>query len=399
MNILFANTQEFNPQVGGVERVSSILAQEFALLGHHTYFLACHKSLYSKEYTTVVPQTMLPDSIKYNSDANIKEFSLFLELNRIEIIINQAGNIKDFSSLCFSAAGIYKQAKVVSVIHIDPICRFKSVLDFSSSILPSQNNYKIIARFIFLPYRILKVYIPESSLYNFVYKNSDQIVLLSEHFKKNFKIITRLSSYNKLYAISNPFPFSSLNTGKEFRKENKILYVGRIDYGHKRVDRILKLWSKLAPEFPTWSLDILGSGPIKKELIEIVKEKQISRVNFIDFADPVEFYKKAQIICVTSTFEGLPMILIEGAHFGCIPIAFNSFSSLHDIIEDGVNGFMIKPYDLSEYEKKLRLLIQNETFRNSMRNNSIDIPNKFQLKVIVKHWIDLFEKILEAKQL
>lgn len=397
MNILIANTQEFNPQIGGVERVSTILATEFHQLGHNVYLLACRRSPYSKEYTPVVPQKILSNSIEYNTDTNVNEFLGFLKENKIDIILNQAGNIKQFSSLCYEVAKSYKKAKVISVIHIDPIYKFRSLFDLSSSILPSQKYYKNFVRLLLLPYRILKSYISESNLYNFIYNNSDKVVLLSDRFKKDFKTITRLNSYSKLSAISNPFPFNISTLDGNNKKENRILYVGRIDYGHKRVDRILEIWTKLASDFPSWSLDILGDGPIKKELIELVKINKIERVNFIDFADPIEYYKRSQILCLTSTYEGFGMVLIEAAYYGCIPIAFKSFSSLSDIIENGINGYMIKPYSLSEYEKKLRLLMKNKALRKKNQFESMKISNKFQLKIIVKQWISLFEKSLEKQ--
>jgi len=151
---------------------------------------------------------------------------------------------------------------------------------------------------------------------------------------------------------------------------------------------------KLAPEFPSWSLDIVGDGSIKKELIELAKINKIERVNFIDFGDPIPYYKRSQILCMTSTYEGLPMVLIEASHYGCIPVAFKSFSSLPDIIDDGTNGYMIKPYCLKEYENKLRLLMGDEVLRKAIQIETMKIYKKFQTKTIVKQWVRLFEELL-----
>lgn len=391
MNILIANTQEFNSQIGGVERVSTILAEQFVKLGHNVYFLACIRSPYSKDYVTVVPQTILSDSLQLDSSRNMNEFCAVLEKNNIEIIMNQAGNILNFSNLCFSAKDIYKKAKVFSVIHADPICNIKMLSDFSFSILPSQKKWRVIIRIILSPYRLYKTYNQEKNKYNLVYSKSDKVVLLSNLFKRNFKLITSAKSYEKLEAISNPFPFHISNIN--FSKEKSILYVGRID-GPKRVDRLLSVWSKLYEDYTDWRLDIVGDGPIRDELIEVTKKHHLERVNFVGFADPVEYYEKAQILCMTSTFEGLPIVLIEGANYGCIPIAFDSFASLHDIIEDGTNGYIIKPYDIKTYENKLRLMMGNVELREKLRNNALNISNKFQLESIANQWIRLFNDCL-----
>lgn len=392
MNIIIANTQEFNPQIGGVERVSTILAEQFVKLGHNVYFLACIRSTYSKDYTPVVPQTILSDSSQLDSSRNVNEFCAVLEKNNIEIIMNQAGNILNFSNLCFSAEDIYKKAKVFSVVHIDPICNLKMLSDFSFSILPSQNKWRVIIRIILSPYRLYKAYKKGKNVYNLVYSKSDKVVLLSNLFKRNFKLITNLKNYEKLEAISNPIPFCKSDIN--FSKEKSILYVGRIDWSQKRVDRLLSVWSKLYEDYPDWRLDIVGDGPMRDELIEVTKKHHLERVNFVGFVDPVEYYKKAQILCMTSTFEGFGMVLIEGANYGCIPMAFDSFASLHDIIEDGTNGYIIKPYDLKAYENKLRLMMDNVELREKLRNNALDISDKFQLENIANQWIRLFEECL-----
>jgi hypothetical protein len=61
MNIIIANDQEFNPQIGGVERVSSELAKSFVALKHNVYFIAFIRSQYSQSYSTAVEQFFLPD--------------------------------------------------------------------------------------------------------------------------------------------------------------------------------------------------------------------------------------------------------------------------------------------------------------------------------------------------
>jgi glycosyltransferase involved in cell wall biosynthesis len=396
MNIVIANTQEFNPQIGGVERVSSILASEFIKLGHQVFFIACNTSPFSGDYIPSAPQKILPDSVPYNTEKNIEVLYNFLRENQIDILINQAGNIKAYSALCFKAVDKYKKTKIVSVIHIDPINRFRYLLDLTSSILTSKKSYKNIARLIVLPYRLIKMYLSESNLYNFVYQNSDSTVLLSNEFKKDFKKVTRLSSYKKLTAISNPFPFDSKQSQDNIKKVKKILYVGRLDYHHKRTDRLIAIWEKLAPDFPDWSLDIVGNGPLKEELLTHVKINNIARINFIGFANPIEYYEKSQILCMTSTYEGFGMVLIEAGYYGCIPIAFNSFSSLSDIIDNGLNGYMIKPYSLSQYEEKLRLLMRDDAIRNTIQRETHNTYKKFNSYTITKQWITLFANLLNT---
>ena len=59
------------------------------------------------------------------------------------------------------------------------------------------------------------------------------------------------------------------------------------------------------------------------------------------------------IFCMTSNYEGFPMVLLEAMQFGCVPIAFKSFESLDDIIINHNNGYQITPFDIYEYINSL----------------------------------------------
>jgi len=49
---------------------------------------------------------------------------------------------------------------------------------------------------------------------------------------------------------------------------------------------------------------------------------------------------------MTSRFEGWPMVLMEAMQMGVVPVVYNSFESLSDIVVDGENGYIIPNNDL-----------------------------------------------------
>ncbi len=388
MNILIANTQEFNPQIGGVEKVSSILAEEFVQRGHNVFFLACVQSPYSKEYTPVVSQILLPDSQNYDSVENVTVFVEVLRKYQIDIVMNQAGNIYEFSNLCFVSAELYEKVKVISVVHIDPVYSLKAISDFSSSILPKGSIFRTIARRVLYPYRYVSAFFKEKKLYSFVYSKSLKVVLLSSYFKKNFQHLVPHADATKLTAILNPSAGNLCHCS--MKKENALLYIGRLDFAHKRVDRLLEIWARMYKDFPDWRLDIVGDGPIRAELEMYVRKNNIDNVHFAGITAPFDYYSKAQILCMTSTYEGFPMVLLEGMRYGCIPISYDSFESIHEIIINGKNGYIIPSFNKRSYEVHLRKLMETSVLRDSMNNNLQRGIEKFDLHHIADEWITLF---------
>ena len=79
--------------------------------------------------------------------------------------------------------------------------------------------------------------------------------------------------------------------------------------------------------------------------------------------------KRAPILCMTSNYEGFPMVLVEAMQYGCVPFAFDSFPSLYDIINDGINGVIVPAFDEDSYAKKSHVILVS-TYRENVNNIS-----------------------------
>ena len=390
MNIIIANTQEFNPQIGGVERVSNILASEFVKKGFIVYFVACIKSTYSKQYNTTVEQIILPNNNYYSHD-NIEALFQVCKDKKIDIILNQAGNILDFTNLC-GAVCSKLNISLVTAIHTNPMNRINLTKDCKYSKIRKYSNMKVIVKLILMPLRYLITYKKDQKLYRTICSLSDKVVLLSEYYKKDIENITKYECGNKIISIPNPISHNL--PLRKLQKEKVVLFVGRLDFDNKRPDRLIRIWEKIYKDYPGWKLKLAGDGPFKQQLMNYIKKKKILNIEFLGFCNPTEEYSTASILCSTSTIEGLPMVLIEGLSFGCVPISFNSFMSVYDIIEDTKNGFIIKSYKLKDYEKKIRQLFDNNILRENMMKEALSSSCKFGLEKITSKWNELFNQLL-----
>ena len=130
----------------------------------------------------------------------------------------------------------------------------------------------------------------------------------------------------------------------------------------------------------------------------MTKKLQIPNITFTGSCDPTKYYEQGAILCMTSSTEGLPMVLIEAMQYGCATIAYNSFESLQDIITDGYNGFAVTPFKKKEYINKLRTLMTDKALREKFGQNGMEMVKRFDRKIIAKQWIELFRKVLRQKE-
>lgn len=385
MNILFLYSSSINPLVGGVERVTFTLANYFESKGHKVFFLGISDKYSLKEKR----QFILPDCSSLISKRNTIFFKSLLHEKSINIVINQGGNIPEISKLAYycKTEGI----KLISVVHNSLL---STINNFSSV---HKNRYDQIGIGWLLPFTenriikeiLLKFYkLKYANHYKSLCKESDHVFLLSEKFKEELILFMNGQSIDNVVGIPNPVSFNEI---VRVKKKKEILYVGRINTSQKRIDLLLRIWSLLNDNFPDWSLNIVGDGDELASMRALSVQLRLQNVHFYGFRDPRVFYQTASIFCLTSSFEGLPMTLIEAMQHGVIPVAFNSFLSVTDLIDDNINGLLITPFKIDEYANSLSKLMSSQTELDRYSAAAEQKVKRFDLTIIGDQWLNIFK--------
>lgn len=386
MNICFFSFGHISKTKSGIDRVTDILSTAFREKGHTVYMISVCAPVGNDKLTETQFQLPCSDT---KSEENKKFLNDFYTTKGIDIIINQAEQ-KAIFDLIYDT---HNDIPIISCLHCDPRGILKGIHD-----LWDEHKLKLgwrfylsfplhFARAIYQYYNRRK-YI--SHKYKEYYEKSNAVVLLSDNFRNSFAKLAKINGQKKLYAIGNPNAFSLTETFLA-NKEKIVLFVGRLDF-QKRVDRLLRIWERLHKKIPDWKLQIVGDGTHKTLYEELSNGLKLHSVEFLGKRNPEEYYKKATILCVTSSHEGLPMVIIEALQYNVIPIAFNSFESLTDTITNGETGFFIDKFSEKKYSETLISLISNKEYRLRIQKN-ISEDNKTKkndLYRIVDKWEDLF---------
>ena len=123
-------------------------------------------------------------------------------------------------------------------------------------------------------------------------------------------------------------------------------------------------------------------------------------MEFLGRTETRYLYEKGQIICISSTYEGFSLVLTEALQHEVIPIAFDSFEAVNDIITSGKNGFLVKPFKLDRYIDILEKLMKDDDLRLQMRHIiQLDISfwTKFDINCITDSWEKLLLQLTKEK--
>ena len=239
---------------------------------------------------------------------------------------------------------------------------------------------------------MFKIKINIRKRHKLLFKRSDKYILLSTKFYPILKDIIGKTDKQKLLSINNPITIS-IPVNKSFKKEKICLFCGRLTE-QKGIKYLMEIWSKIESNNPEWKLVIVGDGPLKEFVLSAITNYNLKNVILEGFqSDPSIFYSKASILCMCSIFEGWMLSLVEAMVYGCVPITFNSYESASDIITSGINGLLIKPFNINEYVSKLQLLISDSNKRQNMSINAIQNAQRFSINRIGNEWMTLLETL------
>ena len=228
----------------------------------------------------------------------------------------------------------------------------------------------------------------------------DKYVFLSPTFQRQYEFWTKDKEkwQGKLDAIPNPLVFDCEISEEALRqKENIVLVVGRMLESPKRISLVIKVWHELEKyeDAASWNLKIVGEGPSLDDYKQMAHDLGLKRISFEGFQQPQPYYEKAKIFLMTSAFEGFGMTLIEAQQMGVVPVVMDSFLSLHDIIKDGKNGFIVPNNDIDAFAENVIGLMKNEELLAELREGGLKSCQQFSVKKIVDRWDVLFNGLFQ----
>jgi len=221
----------------------------------------------------------------------------------------------------------------------------------------------------------------------------NKIVTLTERDKSFWDNRFNLAHTNKVVAIANPSPYE-LQENIPSLEHKTILCVGRLTY-QKGFDLLIPSWSKVAHKLDGWKIIIVGTGEDEVSLKEMAVNYGVS--DSIIFAgqqknmDP--FYRQASFFCMSSRFEGLPMVLLEARSYKLPIVSFDCDTGPTEVIKEGRDGFLAinaNIHDLSQ--KVLKMATMNENTFSDFVESSKQASKHFEIKNIINLWVELISR-------
>jgi glycosyltransferase involved in cell wall biosynthesis len=219
---------------------------------------------------------------------------------------------------------------------------------------------------------------------------SDAIITLTDADKS---VWSKQSNHQKkIFTINNPSPFLPADVDYTIIRKPIVLSVGRLNE-QKGFDLLIDAWYTVKQQqLASWELHIVGSGELKNDLQQKVASYGLSgSVKLIPATSNIKHhYQQASLYCLSSRYEGYPMVLLEAQTFGLPVVSFDCETGPAEIIKNYQTGLLVKAGDISALAKAILHLISDADQRASMGQLARKNAEGFDIDYIIKHWLKLF---------
>ncbi|MEU6806339.1 glycosyltransferase family 4 protein [Streptomyces neyagawaensis] len=193
----------------------------------------------------------------------------------------------------------------------------------------------------------------------------------------------------RLAAVPNPVPAPGVDPADGSGKW--VVAAGRLA-PVKRYDLLVRAFDKVREERPDWRLRIYGSGRQKDGLRALIDDLGLyNHVYLMGPAHPIEpEWAKGSIAAVTSSLESFGMTIVEAMRCGLPVVSTDCPHGPGEIIEDGVDGRLVKVGDIDAIAAGLLELINDDAKRRQMAHAALKDSERFDPARIAERHEALF---------
>ena len=182
-------------------------------------------------------------------------------------------------------------------------------------------------------------------------------------------------------------------------EDRVVLYAGRLIHD-KGPDVLVKALSHLPTEEMSIRVLVAGDGPLEEKLRKQITASYFAgEVTFLGLRRDIPLLLNlADLVVIPSRREGLPMILLEAmaAHR---PVIATPVGGIPEVIEHGVNGWLIPVQDALALAKAISLLLRSPDLCESLSNGAshTSVSARYSTEVTIKKLLDIYYNVLQVR--
>jgi GalNAc-alpha-(1->4)-GalNAc-alpha-(1->3)-diNAcBac-PP-undecaprenol alpha-1,4-N-acetyl-D-galactosaminyltransferase len=342
-------------QAGGAERQLSALANFWAACGAHVT-LSTWNGPEVADFYTLDPQ-----------------------VNRVHLGVNGSGS--RFVSLLGIVAGVLRLRRLIkasrpdvllSFIDVSNVCSIAAAGGLNARVVVAERTHPAFRRSMGRPWRLLR---------RLTYPHADLVVA------QTYDASEWLERKCRARVAVIPNALRELPGVSSGPREPLIVGVGRLT-AEKGFDLLLRAFSSLQRDFPTWRVCLIGDGPERSALVRLCSELKLEQqVEFVGEVREVDgWLASASLLVHPSRREGFPNAVLEAMGMGLPVICADCRAGPSELIQDRVNGRLVPVDDIAELTAAMAELMASSDSRERLGREALRVRQRYSQARIMEEW-------------
>ncbi len=236
----------------------------------------------------------------------------------------------------------------------------------------------------------IRIPVYHQRLFRLLYRWPAVVVAISAGVKEALTV-----KYGIKRCINIPNPIDPLQIQSEMKQDlpagipgdRFILAVGSLRKA-KGFDLLIKAYAQISPKV-TATLVILGEGPDRKELEELIRAHDLEGRVLLPggVPNPFTYMHKATLFVLSSRWEGWGNVLMEAMACGCPVVAFDCPYGPGEMIEHEISGLLVTANDIDGLSKAIKKLLTDDDLRRKLGENGRKTSRKYYISNLAPLWL------------
>ena len=224
-----------------------------------------------------------------------------------------------------------------------------------------------------------------------IYNFADGILTNSYGSRKSLKLF--LIDKNKIKTIYNPY-LLHIKKKTNYKKKNLILSIGRL-VKQKNFETLIKGFSIFSKDNPSYKLIILGDGPEKEKLKQLIRKLNCNKKIILKgwIKNTNKYFFNSKLFILTSLYEGLGNVFIDAVNNEVPCIYTNCKSGPNEILLGKKGGYQIKIKDYKQLAKIMKKAVVDYKSSMAMIKYSKRKINRFLYEDVCPKYLAYLNKI------
>jgi glycosyltransferase involved in cell wall biosynthesis len=161
------------------------------------------------------------------------------------------------------------------------------------------------------------------------------------------------------------------------------------------IDVVVRAFAEVQRSYPEAQLDLVGGGALEKSIRALVRQLNLSHVNFLGVASRQEiggFYDRADIFVNASNLDNMPVSVLEGFAAGT-PVVTTEPEGMKYIVTHERTGLLSKPGDAIALGQNILRVLREPELAACLAQNAYEESNRYRWTAVREQWLEIYASL------